>query len=160
MGAMFFSDPKAAFEEMLRVIKPGGVVSMVVWHRSDVNPFCYVVTNVMARHVNSPPTDPDAPNAFRFAEEGQLAGVLSEAGAVDIQEHLLKFNIEAPLSAVEFWAMRSATSGTLREKLATLPGDEVLQIGTEVVDAVREYFPAGQMRFPASMLIVTGRKSH
>ena len=67
---MFFPDPVGAMREMLRVLKPGGALAFAVWHKSDVNPFCYLVSGVMDQHVKAPAADPDAPNAFRFAEPG------------------------------------------------------------------------------------------
>jgi hypothetical protein len=142
---------------MLRVTKPGGTVSLVVWHKSELNPFCYLITNVMSHHVTSPPADPDAPSAFRFAEPGNLARLLSAAGAVDVREEVFDFQIEAPISAVEFWELRSTTSGTLREKLATLPPSEVEQIACETREAVSQFFPNNQMSFPAKMIIVSAK---
>src|SRR3989440_2369603 len=37
LGAMFF--PDAAFGELMRVTKPGGVLAFAVWHKSEFNPF-------------------------------------------------------------------------------------------------------------------------
>ena len=158
LGIMFVPDPVAAVREMLRVIKPGGRLAFAVWHKSEVNPFCYIVTNVMAQHVNTP-ADPDAPNAFRFAETGTLANVLTEAGALEVEEREVKFNIQAPISAQQFWAMRSRTSDTLREKLAKLSTGEQAQIATEIEQEVKDFFPHDQMNFPAQMILVTGTKA-
>ena len=158
LGAMFFPDAVAAVREMLRVTKPRGRLCFVVWGPSERNPFVYGVTNVVSRYVQMPPAEPDAPGAFRFAERGKLAQVLEEAGAASVRERELNFRMEAPISVAEFWTMRSATSGTLREKLATLPAEQARRIGLEVQEAVREFFPEGQMRFPAEMLIVSGQK--
>lgn len=158
LGAMFFPDPLAAVREMLRVTKPGGVLAFVVWHESRLNPFCYLVSDVMDQHVSAP-ADPAAPNAFRFAEEGKLAQVLVEAGAVDVSEAEIDFDIEAPISAPEFWAMRSQTSDTLREKLKRLPAAEQTQIADEVQQAIAAYFPGNQMKFPARMILIKGAKS-
>jgi len=60
LGAMFFPDPLAALREMLRVTKTGGVVSLAVWDKSELNPFSYVITNVVARHFEVKPADPPA----------------------------------------------------------------------------------------------------
>jgi SAM-dependent methyltransferase len=156
---MLVPDPLAAVREMLRVTKPGGRLALAVWHKSEINPFCYVVTNVMAQHVNAPAADPDAPNAFRFAESGKLANVLTEAGAREVEERVVKFNIQAPISAHEFWIMRSRTSDTLREKLAKLSTEEQTQIADEVQQEVKEFFPHNQMNFPTQMILATATKS-
>jgi len=158
LGAMFFPDSLGAMREMLRVLKPGGSLTFAVWYKSDVNPFCYLVSGVMDQHIKAPAPDPNAPNAFRFAELGKLADVMKRAGAIDVRDEVVSFDIEAPLSALEFWTMRAQTSDTLREKLAKLPASEQTQIATEVQHAVAEFFPANQMKFPAQMLIATGKK--
>ena len=98
LGFMFFPDSLTAMRELLRVAKPGGSMAFAVWHKSDVNPFCYLVSRIMDQHVEQPATDPDAPNAFRFAEPGKLANVLTRAGLVDVVESVIKFDIAAPLS--------------------------------------------------------------
>ena len=158
LGAMFFPDPVAGIREMLRVTKLGGSLALAVWHKSELNPFCHVITSVIDRHINPGAVDPDAPSAFRFAEPGKLAGVMTEAGASEVKEHVVKFNLEAPVSPQEFWSMRSQLSDTLREKLAKVSAEEQAQIAGEIEQAVQEYFPANQMRFPTQMIVVTGNK--
>jgi len=159
LGVMFFPDPLSGLREILRVIKSEASLSFAVWSDSNLNPFAYIVTDVISHHVQMPPPDPDAAGAFRFAAPGKLAQILTDAGATQVRERLLKFQIEAPISRDEFWEMRSGTSGTLREKLDAMPVDLRLQISEEVKEAVAEFFPDERMSFPAQMLIVTGDKT-
>jgi len=156
---MFFPDPLAALREMLRVTKGNGRLALAVWGKSELNPFAYAVTKVVARYFDVPPVDPNVPVAFRFAEPGVLASILKNAGGIDVKERVLKFHIAAPISPKGFWEMRSETSGTLREKLATLSQPQADLIAQELQEAVRAFFPHNQMNFPAQMIIVTGRKA-
>ena len=158
LGVMFFPDPLAGLREMLRVTKPGGRIALAVWHRSDLNPYSYLVTQVVSRYVAASPIEPDAPDAFRFAEEGKLAAILKHAGAIDVSECVVKFDIAAPITFEDFWTFRSEVSEILREKLRNLSSNEKQRIANEVQDAVREFFPDGHMRFPAQMIIVSGAK--
>jgi ubiquinone/menaquinone biosynthesis C-methylase UbiE len=156
LGAMFF--PDEAFREILRVTKRGGRVGFVVWDKSELNPFSYLITNVMSQYTEDAPVESSVPGAFRFAEEGKLAAMLKDAGAIDDRERVFKFHIAAPISPEEFWQMRSGTSETLRAKLATLSESDKRAIAAEVKDAVREYFPNNQMKFPAQVRVVTAAK--
>jgi hypothetical protein len=113
---------------------------------------------VIKRYVETPPTDTNAPGAFRFAELGKLADILSEAGASDVHERLLKFRIEAPISPHEFWLMRSETSETLRRQLARLNPEQALRLTSEVEESLLEFFLNNQMSLPAQMIIITGTK--
>jgi len=158
LGVMFFPDVVAGLREMLRVVKARGAICLAVWGLAERNPFTSVVTEVMSHHVEMPATDPDAPGAFRFGERGKLVGLLQQAGAVNVRERELNFHIEAPITVEGYWQLRSATSGTLREKLEKLSPDVVEEIGSEVKDVAREYFPNGQMSFPGEMLIVSAKK--
>lgn len=158
LGAMFFPDPLVALKEMLRVTKRGGSISLVVWGASELNPFSYLITNVVSRYVDVSATDPNLPGAFRFAEPGALGQILSDAGAREIKERVLEFQIAAPITPKEFWEMRSETSGTLREKLATLSPRQADSLAHDVQEAISRFFPNNQMQFPAQMIILAGKK--
>ena len=131
LGVMLFPHPFAAVREMLRVTKPGGRVVLAVWHATEVNPFFSSITQVMARYVDSPATDPGAPGAFRFAEHGLLARLVEEAGAPDVRERVFNFKLEAPLSIDEFWPLRVELSDTLREKTAMLSRTQLAAVVKE-----------------------------
>ena len=160
LGVMFFPDPLAALREMVRVTKLQGTIALVVWGKNEFNPFSYLVTEVLERHSDpAAPVDPNVPGAFRFGEPGALARILQQAGASKVKERLLEFKIAAPISPKGFWDLRSEISGTLREKLATMPTEQQDLIAQEVQAAVRRFFPNDQMSFPAQMIIVTGEKA-
>jgi hypothetical protein len=103
--------------------------------------------------------DPDAPDAFRFAVPGKLAGILENAGAKNVIERHLNFQIGAAISFEQFWQLRTEMSENVREKITGLATAQILTIKQAVADAARRYFVSGTMSFPAEALIVSGRKS-
>src|SRR6202035_2308267 len=102
-GVMFFPSPVDGVREMLRVLKPGRKLALAVWHFAEKNPFHSALSRVMDRYVDSPPLDPEAPDAFRFARRGKLMKIFSEAGVQAPSDRLLQFRIEAPVSVEDFW---------------------------------------------------------
>ncbi len=159
LSAMFFVDPVTAVREALRVIREDGCVSLVVWGPKEVNPFFSTVTDVIDRFVEGTPLDPDAPDAFRFAVPGKLAGILENVGAKNVIERQLNFQIKTAISFEQFWQLRTKMSGTLREKMAGLAPTQLPTVKQAVADAAWRYFESGTMSFPAQALIVSGRKS-
>ncbi len=157
LGVMLFPDPASAILEMLRVVKPAGRLALAVWGPRASNPFFHVVADIVSRYVESPPEEPDAPGAFRFAGRGKLAGLLRDAGAIEVNERLLDFTLEAPLTPKQFWEVRTELSDTLRAKVAALSSEQVARMAREVEEAGQAFSEAGRMRFPAEVLIVSGK---
>ena len=158
LSVMFFVDPVTGVREALRVIAEDGYVSFAVWGPKEANPFFSTIADVIDRFVESPRQDPDAPDAFRFAAPGKLAGILVNASAENVIERQLNFQIEAAISFEQFWQLRTEMSETLREKMARLTPAQLPTIKQTVADAARSYFVGGTMSFPAEALIVSGQK--
>jgi SAM-dependent methyltransferase len=157
-GVMFFPSPVEGIRETLRVLKPGRKLAFAVWSAADKNPFHYELARVMERFVDTPPPDPDAPDAFRFAAPGKLRGVFAEAGVVDPKERVLQFEIQAPISVEDFWHLRTTLSEKLRDKLATLSAETLAEVKRQAQDAMRPYATTSGIRFPAEVRIVSGSK--
>ena len=157
-GVMFFPSPVGAVREMLRVLKPGRKLALAVWHFAERNPFHYSLSRVVDRFVASPPPEPDAPDAFRFASPGKLLEVLNEAAVIAPTERLFQFLIRAPMSAEDFWALRLEMSEKLREKTTALPKEQMTELKRQALESIREYSTDRGVSFPAEVLIVSGAK--
>jgi ubiquinone/menaquinone biosynthesis C-methylase UbiE len=157
-GIMFFPSPADGIREMLRVLTPGRKLALAVWCSADRNPFHYELSRIIDRYVESPAVDPDAPDAFRFADSGKLLTILSEVGVVAPAERVLQFKIEAPISSEEFWTLRCEMSEAFRGKLASLSDQVRAEIRRQALEAFREYSSERGMSFPAEVLILSGSK--
>lgn len=158
LSAMFFPDPATGAREVLRVIREDGYVSFAVWGPKEANPFFSSVNDVVDQFVNAPEEDPDAPDAFRFATPGKLAGIMENAGAENVVARVLNFQIEAPITFEPFWQLRTEMSESLRKTMAVLTPAQLPIVKQAAADAAQRYFVSGKMSFPAEALIVTGRR--
>jgi SAM-dependent methyltransferase len=156
LGVMFFPDAGRGLGEMLRVVRPGGRIALVVWGLKALNPYFAAASEAAARYVASPPDAPDAPGAWRFGDPGMLAELLEAAGAVEVRERRVAFDVAAPLDFDAFWAMRVEISDTLREKTALMSAGDRERLREEVREATRAYFSTGTMRFPAEAVVTSG----
>ena len=161
LSAMFFGDPVTGVREALRVVVENGYVSFVVWGPEEANPF-FSTTDVIDQFVEVSKEDPDAPDPFRFAVPGELAGILAKADAEDVVERRLNFQIEVraglAFSFDQFWQLRTEMSESLRNKLAGFTPAQLVPLKEAVADAARRYFASGNMSFPAEALIVSGKR--
>jgi ubiquinone/menaquinone biosynthesis C-methylase UbiE len=159
LSAMFFAEPVAAMREALRVVLKNGCVTFAVWAAKEANLFFSTVTEVMDQFLEVSSEHPDAPDAFRFAVPSKLAGILEQAGAKNVIERRLSFQIEAAISFEQFWELRTEMSETLREKMARLAPVLLPTVRQAVADAAQKYFVNKTMSFPAEAWIVSGRKA-
>ena len=157
-GAMFFPAPVNALREILRVLKPGKKLALAAWHFADRNPFHTSLSRVIDLYVESPPLEPDALDAFRFATPGKLLKILRAAGVENPSERVLHFKINAAISLEDFWTLRQEMSDKLREKIKTLSADTLAAVKRQTLESLREYSTENGMSFPAEVLIVSGTK--
>ena len=156
LSVMFFPDVAAGLNEIVRVVRPGGRITFLVWGRKEVNPFFSTVTEVFDRFIPPEVEDEDAAGAFRFANPGKLSKLLADAGLTQIEERRVPFRIAGTVKPEKFWELRSEMSDSLRAKLASLTSEQKSAVREAVDTAVSEYFKSGEMSFPAQALIVKG----
>ena len=82
---MFFSDPTAAFANIVRGLRPGGRIAFVCWQPVANNEWITVLSAAAAQHIPlPPPDDPGSPGPFSLGDRQRLAAVLDAAGFVDV----------------------------------------------------------------------------
>lgn len=79
-GVMFFDDDAAAFGNLARWLAPGGRFAFAVWGPLPDNASMASARAVVARIVELPAAEPDAPGPFRYGQTGPLSALLERAG--------------------------------------------------------------------------------
>jgi SAM-dependent methyltransferase len=157
-GIMFFDDPLAAFTNLARWLAPGGRFAFAAWGPASDNPWMTSVRDVVARIVEVPRPDPDAPGAFRYAESGKLVTLLDRAGFAELEEHAWRGALPiggalTPAAAAEFALSAFSSFGELLAKAGDAAVDEARRALTARFSSAQR---DGIVRMDASVLIVTG----
>jgi hypothetical protein len=126
--------------------------------RGMFGPFHHCLARIVDRFSPEAALPPDAPGAFRFATPGKLRGIVADAGARDVSEHLFRFSMDTPLSVEGYWTLRCDMAEKLRQRLAALPPEAFTELKKQTLDAFRSYIKGQGLSFPAEVLIVSGRK--
>lgn len=78
---MFFADPRAAFGNIARALRPGGRLAFLCWRSLGENEFLTVPFGAIARHVPLPDLGgPQDPGPFSLADPDRIRRLLSGAG--------------------------------------------------------------------------------
>jgi SAM-dependent methyltransferase len=80
-GVMFFEDPRAAFRNVHRAMKPGGRLALAVFRPASENPWPSAPFAAV-RHLlpPTPPPGPDEPGMFSWGDPARVKRILAGAG--------------------------------------------------------------------------------
>jgi SAM-dependent methyltransferase len=157
-GVMFFDDPPAAFSNLARWLAPKGRIAFAVWGPLKENPWMTTIRQSVAEVVDLPAPEPEAPGPFRYAEEGKLLAVLSEAGfgELDVSDWHGVLPIGGGLPAPEAASFALAAFSSFSELLAEA-GDAALDSARKSLTARFSTHQADRVvQMEASVRIFTG----
>ena len=137
-GTMFFSNPVAALRNMRSALKPGGVVTHIVWRTPDDNPWLSMAKDVVLRYLPPPGEDAQTcgPGPFSMASQEMVTGMMKSAGYENIEFErvdapvLVGRNIE---DAIDFQLALGPAGEVFREA-----GEEAEEKRDQIVAALTE----------------------
>lgn len=98
-GAMFFSDPVAAFTNIAGGLRPSGTLALLAWRDLDRNEWITAIRAALAMGRQLPMPPPEAPTPFSLADPSRVRSVLTAAGFADVElediEEPMTFGVDA-----------------------------------------------------------------
>lgn len=156
-GAMFFPDLQKALHESLRVLKPGGRLCFAAWGKRE-QPFFSATHSVLARFVEIPKPDPDAPDASRFAESGRLQRELETAGFQNVKENFLIVPARWDGSLDLYFQQFSEVSVMARPLLAQLSPARRDDVRAEILISLQKFVQDGHLVFPLEIVLASAER--
>lgn len=129
-GTMFFENPVRGLKNMRTALKPGGLMTMIVWRTPDDNPWLALPKQVVLEFL--PPPGEDArtcgPGPFSMSGQETVTGMLKSAGYVEP-----KFKrVDAPV------LVGSTARDSMDFQLALGPAGEVFREAGDLAEQRRE----------------------
>jgi ubiquinone/menaquinone biosynthesis C-methylase UbiE len=153
---MFLPDIPTAVAEIARVLKPGGWVATAVWSSPEKNPSIRLAIDAIKQVIVLPQPDPAAPGIFRLASPGDLAGLLRQAGMVDVEEQ--EFLAEwSYASAEEYYISLMDIAAPVQNLFAKLSADQQKAAKTLIVQAANRFEREKVITFPIAVRFVSAR---
>jgi len=154
---MFLPDVPKASTEIARVLKPNRWFAVMVWTSPERNPRIGLSMAAMKQVFDLPPPDPTAPGIFRLAKPGELAGMLQEAGLVDIteQEFLAEWSYESP---EHYYSTMMEIAAPVQNLMAGCSDSQRQEVKRLILEAASAYRQGDRITFPIAVLVVAGRK--
>ena len=154
---MFLPEIHKAAAEIVRVLRPGSWVATAVWSTPDKNPSIGLSMEAIKKVVELPPPDPTAPGIFRLAKPGDLAGMLQQAGLIDVieQEFLAEWSY---VSAEEYYTNLTEIAAPIQNLMAKLSATQTQEVKRLIIQAVTQYQRGSRIIFPIAVRMVEGCK--
>ena len=106
---VFIPDPRMAARELVRVVRPGGVVATYVWEFPDGFPPAPLAAAM--KDLGLAP--PERPNVQASAR-GAMQAIWKEAGLTAIETEVIRIRVSFP-SFDDFWDSNTVPVGTVRQ---------------------------------------------
>jgi len=130
-GVMFFDDPTSAFRNISAATKRNGRLSFACWQSLSENEWLAgpVAAIIAKLQKMPPPTDPNAPGPFAFADKDRVKNILTDAGWNNIEITPWRGQLAIPGDNVEKAAEFVSRNGPARKLAELLEADPAMVDG-------------------------------
>src|SRR6185312_15747096 len=133
-GTMFFANPVAGLRNMRKALKPGGIMTHIVWRTRNDNPWLSMAKDVVLKFL--PPPGEDAltcgPGPFSMADEATVSKMMGIAVCSDISVK----RVDAPV------LVGRTVEDAVNFQLAIGPAGEVFREAGKEAEAKRDQIEA------------------
>jgi|SRR5271166_1192291 len=158
-GVMFFADPKAAFSNLRKALRPGGIVAFACWQNVLLNEWMFVPGSAVMSVTGSLPLmpGPGEPGPFSLSDPDFIEALLRDAGFKNVDVTPKAETLALRGDEIESLVTFSQRVGPVREALRTATPDTAELITAAVRSAILARAVDGVVKLSSSAFIVSAR---
>ena len=156
-GVMFIDDFALAAYDMLRVLKHGGRIALLVWG-PFVQPFFDATVGVVLQRLPGTEMPPEAQKMFRFAAPGSLDRELRAAGFSDVHEERLTLPRIWAGAPQDLWDYQQEISTLCHPLYAAIPLPLKQEVDAKVSFELARFADGDVLSVPVNVVIATAMK--
>jgi ubiquinone/menaquinone biosynthesis C-methylase UbiE len=156
-GVMFIDDFALAAYDMLRVLKHGGRIALLVWG-PFVQPFFDATVGVVLQRLPGTGMPPEAQKMFRFAAPGSLDRELRAAGFSDVHEERLTLPRIWAGTSQDLWDYQQEISTLCHPLYAAIPLPLKQEVDARVSFELARFADGDVLSVPVNVVIATAMK--
>ncbi|HMS82148.1 MAG TPA: methyltransferase domain-containing protein [Nitrospira sp.] len=154
---MFLPEIPKAVAEIARLLKPNTWLAAAVWSAPDKNPYLRIPMDVIKQFIDLPPPDPTAPGIFRLAKPGELAGMLQQAGFIDLAEQEFLGDVRF-VEAAEYFSSLMDIAAPIQNLWTKLSSTQQAEARQRIIATAGQYQKGSVIALPIAVRMVAGRK--
>ncbi len=153
-GFMYSEAPGKTASEILRVLRPGGHVALMVWGPMENNTVLSVALDAANAQLNLLDEEAAAHPAA-YAAQGSLTRIFEAAGFSDASETDLKFEPSIP-AGIRFW--QPIVGMNLGSAMRDMSKEELSALDEKIAEAHAPYLSEGKYRLSAHIRVLSAQK--
>ena len=156
-GVMFFAEPRKSFANIRRGLRHGARLAFACWREPRRNPWLTLPLEEAYRHVpRLPPSDPEEPGPFAFADERRVRDILEGAGFARVGLEPVDLALDIGIGRGIESALETALGvGPTSRALEGQPPELQAAAADAILAALRRYQVGNVVALPGAIWIVT-----
>jgi ubiquinone/menaquinone biosynthesis C-methylase UbiE len=155
LGLQFFADRAIALREMLRVLRPGGRVVVMVWREIDQSPGFAALAAALERHIG-PEASSIMRAPFSLGDPEELSSLIAEGGFEALE--LRAENGAVRFASVERFVASYVAGSPLAAPVAAASPEARDALLAEVVAKLEQFVAGDELKFPIEAYLARARR--